>query len=147
MTFPQDPRHIPRPEWVPSKGNSVHCWGSVQCFHPRVTSAAWWTPSWRWTAAAPPPPSTSTTARPRPATRPTPASTSGSPSYSCSRCQASFVQRLFTCATFNLFHMVFDLHIFEGIKHKASFFQAALFYIPRKIWKTCEGGLIRSFGM
>eukprot|EP00091_Calanus_sinicus_P016105 TRINITY_DN3532_c0_g1_i1.p1 TRINITY_DN3532_c0_g1~~TRINITY_DN3532_c0_g1_i1.p1 ORF type:complete len:318 (+),score=54.51 TRINITY_DN3532_c0_g1_i1:138-1091(+) len=24
--------------------------------------------------------------------------------------------------------------------------QAALFYIPRKIWKTCEGGLIESFG-
>ena len=24
--------------------------------------------------------------------------------------------------------------------------QAALFYIPRKIWKTCEGGLIASFG-
>ena len=25
-------------------------------------------------------------------------------------------------------------------------YQAALFYIPRKIWKTCEGGLIASFG-
>jgi len=25
-------------------------------------------------------------------------------------------------------------------------FQAALVYIPRKIWKTCEGGLIASFG-
>ena len=24
--------------------------------------------------------------------------------------------------------------------------QAALFYIPRKIWKTCEGGLMASFG-
>ena len=24
--------------------------------------------------------------------------------------------------------------------------QAALFYIQRKIWKTCEGGLIASFG-
>ena len=25
--------------------------------------------------------------------------------------------------------------------------QAALFYIPRKIWKSCEGGLIASFGI
>ena len=24
--------------------------------------------------------------------------------------------------------------------------QAALFYVPRKIWKTCEGGLMASFG-
>ena len=24
--------------------------------------------------------------------------------------------------------------------------QAALFYIPRKIWKMCEGGLMASFG-
>ena len=26
-------------------------------------------------------------------------------------------------------------------------FQASLFYIPRKIWKSCEGGLIESFGI
>ena len=114
----------------------AQCWmttaGYIQPFisdlSTRAVLAAWWTLSWslRGRAGTGSRGTSSTTTTSSPPPLRTPHFTSGSLSSSSSRYGSNSILSQSLRPIFT--------------------FQAALFYVPRKIWKTCEGGLMASFG-